>query len=186
MEPPIGTGRVYPNPRVVTQHGRTVRLYDDLLRDRLVVIQFAYTTCTGSCPSTAARLVEVRRLLDDELRREVRFLTFTLDPERDGPAELRAYAERIGAGEGWTFVTGARADLRTIRRFFGLRERDPALDEDPRQHAATLVVGDVARDRWATMAALARSVRIADLVRRTAGRRAGRQGMAGSAAAAGP
>jgi len=38
----------FPNTPLVTQDGARVRFYDDLVRDKCVLIQFMYTTCDGT------------------------------------------------------------------------------------------------------------------------------------------
>jgi protein SCO1/2 len=107
--------------------------------------------------------------------RDVRFVTITLDPEHDRPAALRAHAERLGAGPGWTFVTGAPADLDAVRRFFGVRE-ERAADGTAVRHEV-LLVGNAARDRWTKSPATSRAEEIAAAVLRAAGERAGRSAL---------
>src|SRR5262249_44443966 len=46
----------FPNLPVVTQDGRTVRFYDDLIKGRMVIVSFIYTSCPDICPLTTARL----------------------------------------------------------------------------------------------------------------------------------
>jgi protein SCO1/2 len=167
-----GLGRAHPNPRVATHDGRTVRLYDDLLRDGVVVLSFGYARCTGSCPPTNGRLREVARLLGDRMGRDVRFVTVTLDPERDTPAALRAHAAALGAPRGWTFVTGAAADLAAIRRFYGLRDERDAGGGIVRHEL--LLVGNARRGRWTKQPATLPAGEIAAAVLRAAGERAGR------------
>jgi protein SCO1/2 len=164
-----GPGREYPNPLLVTHEGREVRLYDDLLRDGAVILSFGYARCTGSCPATNATLKRVAAALGERVGRDVRLLTLTLDPEHDRPEVLRRHADLLGAPPGWTFLTGAPADLDAVRRFFGLRDRDPAADEDRGRHAGLLVVGSAARDRWATLPAAAGADEVVALVLRTGG-----------------
>ena len=44
------TGKVsdrFPNIRLTTQYDQPVRFYDDLVKDKIVIINFMYTTCTG-------------------------------------------------------------------------------------------------------------------------------------------
>ena len=38
----------FPNTELTTQKGRRVRFYDDLVRDRCLLINFMYTTCEGT------------------------------------------------------------------------------------------------------------------------------------------
>jgi protein SCO1/2 len=132
---------------VFTSHlGEQVRL-GDAMKDRVAVLAFAYLRCTGSCPKTAATLREVQRMLGDRVGRDVAILTVSLDPEHDTPEALARHARELGAGPGWTFLTGAPADVDAVRRHFGLFDRyDP--DAPRTSHAALVVVGDARSNRW--------------------------------------
>jgi len=52
-------------------NGKPVRFYENLVKDRKVVINFMYTTCAdGTCPITTANLVQVQKLLGDRVGRK--------------------------------------------------------------------------------------------------------------------
>src|SRR5690242_7568372 len=55
--------RHLPNVELLTHDNRTVRFYDDLIKDRRVVIQFMFARCRDICPIITHHLVEVQRLL---------------------------------------------------------------------------------------------------------------------------
>ena len=140
-----------PNVVVETQDGNRVRFYDDLVRNKIVLINFMFTRCPNQCPLTTANLVEVADRLGDRLGREVRIISLTLDPAGDTPDVLRAYARRYGTKPGWYFVTGRPRDLEAIRRRLG--DRDTSVDLN--SHTGLLVYGDDATGQWAAMPALA-------------------------------
>jgi protein SCO1/2 len=137
-----------PNPELTTHEGRTVRFYDDLVRGRVVVIQFFFVHCQGVCPLSTARMLELRDELGERFGREVSFLSITLDPEVDTPDVLATHARELTAGTGWTFLTGARADIDALRRRLGVFDLDPVLDADKNQHAGVLVLGNDRKQRW--------------------------------------
>jgi len=159
----------FPNPRLVTQDGERVRLYDDLVKDRIVMVHFAYTRCTGSCPRSTANLVQVQRLLGERFGRDVHMLTLSLDPANDTPEAMKLHMDALGGRPGWTWLTGARRDLEVVRRFLGFYDPDPRIDADRSQHAGTVLVGNERRGRWSTVPAMIRPQAIVDLVLRTAG-----------------
>ncbi|WP_435010780.1 SCO family protein [Tundrisphaera lichenicola] len=79
------------------------------LRGKAVVVSFVYTTCTGTCPLTTAKLDKVRRRLREEglWGRSVEFVSITLDPDRDTPEVLERYARAYRADpNSWHFLTG--------------------------------------------------------------------------------
>jgi protein SCO1 len=77
------------------------------LAGRPYVAAFIFTRCAGICPAMTARLARLR----PEIPAAVRFVSFTVDPVRDTPEALRAYALAHGAGDDWLFVTGTRQAL---------------------------------------------------------------------------
>ena len=82
--------------------------------DRIVVINFAYTTCTTVCPVSSASLAQVQGQLGDRIGRDVGLVTVTVDPLRDTLARLKAYAGSVGAGAGWTWLTGPKPQVLTV------------------------------------------------------------------------
>jgi protein SCO1/2 len=153
-----------PNLPLETHDGRRVRFYDDLLRGKTVTINFMYTLCGDICPGMTQNLVEVQRLLGDRVGRDIFMYSLSLQPEYDTPAVLRDYAEGFGVGPGWLFLTGAPADLETLRRRLGFTDPDPALDADPEQHIGVLKYGIEPLDRWGGCPALSRPEQIVRLI----------------------
>jgi protein SCO1/2 len=166
-----GSPRRFPNPPLVTQDGRSVRLYDDLVRGRVVMLNFAYTRCQGSCPRSTARLMAVQRLLGERFGRDVTLLTLSLDPEHDTPEAMRRHLAGLGAPPGWTWLTGRRDDLDAVRRFVGFTDRDPALDADRTRHTTLVLLGNDRTGRWSSVPALIPPEQIVAALLRTAGER---------------
>jgi protein SCO1/2 len=137
-------GRDYlPNVPVVTQDGKTLAFYDDVIKDKLVVISFLYTSCRDVCPLTAARLAQVQDRLGDKLGRDVFFVSVSIDPETDTPALLKAQADALRARPGWLFLTGKREDIDAIR--YKLGERSRSLTE----HRNEVLFGNDRTGEWA-------------------------------------
>lgn len=74
------------------------------------VASFIFTSCMGYCPNLVKELrFEVVDRVDDV---EVRFVTISVDPDRDTPERMKKYAEVFGADpERWTFLTGEKATI---------------------------------------------------------------------------
>ena len=106
--------------RLIDQNGRTFEFRT--LRNKVVVLAFAYTTCPDVCPLITAAMKQAQTNLRQTEGRSVFFLTITTDPEVDSPKVLAAYAKRYGADlSGWAFLTGEEAVLRGIWQNFGVR-----------------------------------------------------------------
>jgi len=85
---------------------------DDLL-GKVWVGQFIFTRCAGPCPMITARTASLQDLLKQHSRwRDMRLVSFSVDPEHDTPEVLRRYADTAGADANqWLFLTGERAEM---------------------------------------------------------------------------
>jgi protein SCO1 len=123
---------------LVTQDGRKVHFYSDLLKDRVTVVNVIYTNCKDACPLITARLNEVRRELGELFGSRVFFVSISSDPERDTPQALKKFAQAQHAdAAGWTFLTGSRPD---IDRVLGKLGQAAQSAED---HSTLLLILDV-------------------------------------------
>lgn len=139
----------FPNVPLTTQDGKTVRFYDDLLKGRKVVINVIFTSCTDVCPLETANIVQLTKLLGDRVGKDVWFYSISIDPKRDTPAVLKAYAEKFGAGgPGWLFLTGKAEDIKQITKKLALiRDRDNPTSRQS-HHAPYLVLGIEPSGLW--------------------------------------
>src|SRR2546425_880996 len=136
----------FPNVPLITQDGATVHLYDDLLKGKKVAINLISTSCKDECPLETARLVQVQQLLGDRVGKDLFFYSISIDPERDTPAVLKAYAEKFGVGPGWLFLTGKEDDIKLVAKKLGLSRRSDVLTRDG--HRPSLMIGDEAGGQW--------------------------------------
>jgi len=136
----------FPNVPLVTQDGKSVRFYDDLLKGKSVAVNIIYTSCTDECPLETARLAQLQRLLGERMGKDIFFYSISIDPANDTPAVLKAYMEKFGVGPGWTFLTGNAADIRAVTKKLGLSRYSDAANKDG--HTAILMVGDVPGGQW--------------------------------------
>jgi protein SCO1 len=139
----------FPNVPLTTQNGKTVRFYDDLLKGKKVAINVIFTSCTDVCPLETANLVQLTKQLGDRVGRDVYFYSISIDPKRDTPEVLRAYAEKFGAGgPGWLFLTGKAEDIKQITKKLALiRDRDNPTSRES-HHAPYLVLGIEPSGLW--------------------------------------
>lgn len=141
--------RYFPNVPLQTHDGRSVRFYDDLVKGKKVLINFVYTNCTSTCPRTSSNLKRVQEMLGDRIGRDIFINSLTIDPERDTPKVLNAYARTFDARPGWTFATGRVQDIDAIRRRLGLYSSD-----DFTQHLGLVTFGNEPEGKWGATAAL--------------------------------
>ena len=141
--------RHLPNVELITQDGRKVHFYDDLVKDKRVVIQFMFTRCQDICPVITHHLAEVQTSLKGRVGRDIFFYSISLSPEEDTPGDLKAFAKLHGAGPGWTFLTGKPDDILRLRKSLGFFYKNPKEDADRNNHSGMIVVGTEPLMRWA-------------------------------------
>lgn len=144
----------FSNPLLYSQHGGEFRFYSDLVRNRIVLINFFYTHCNGICLPTTANLLKVHRLLGERVGSEILFISLSLDPERDSQAALYEYAGRFGHPKGWLFLTGDYEQLEELRYQLGAYDLDPVIDADREQHTGLVTFGNDNSNRWAALPAM--------------------------------
>lgn len=132
----------FPNVELVNQDGTSVRFWDDLLRDKIVVVNFVYTECPDICGLSTARMARVVDWLGDKVGRDIFFYSISLDPETDTPERLSEYAAAFDAPDGWMFLTGSPENVNMVR--FKLGERSETLAE----HRSDMVIGNAATGEW--------------------------------------
>ncbi|MDX2308367.1 MAG: SCO family protein [Hyphomicrobium sp.] len=135
-------GDYVPNVPVVGHDGKTYRFYDDLVRGKMVVISFIYTSCANVCPLATARLAMVKDQFGERVGKDIFFLSISIDPARDGPEVIKKYAETYGGGDGWLFLTGEQANIDLIRHRLG--ERSRSLNE----HRSDVILGNDVTKNW--------------------------------------
>ena len=100
------------------------------LKDKIVLVSFIFTTCSGSCPATTHRMSLVQRelktrgLLPESL---IRLLSITLDPARDTPEQLSGYMKLYDAEpRHWSFLTGPAEEVQRTIEAWGMWTRPAA------------------------------------------------------------
>ena len=136
-------GRSYfPNLPVVDQDGRTFRFYDDLVKGKKVIINFVFTSCSAICPLTMARMAQLHDKLEDIAGKDVHFYSITVDPEHDGPTELKRYADAMKLGADWKLLTGKPEEIQIIRDKLGERSRMKS------EHRHEMLIGNDVIGDW--------------------------------------
>ena len=156
--------RYFPDVILRNQDNKKFRFYEDILKDRVVTINFFFAKCEEICPLITSNLVKVQRLLGDRVGREIFMNSFTLKPEQDTPAALKAFAKMHGAGPGWNFFTGKPSDLELLRRSLGFTNPDPRLDQDVNQHIGNIRYGNERLMLWAACPGQANAKYIAESI----------------------
>jgi cytochrome oxidase Cu insertion factor (SCO1/SenC/PrrC family) len=102
-----------PDFALTERNGRQVTRAD--LHGKVWIASFVFTRCTGPCPQISGTVARLQEEL--KLEKDLRFVTFTVDPERDDPDELKQYAVHFSADpERWLFLTGKQDEIYALLR----------------------------------------------------------------------
>jgi protein SCO1/2 len=109
---PLSSHGTLPNFELVNQDAQPFGSAQ--LAGKIWIADFIFTTCPGPCPIISTRMSELQRPLE---KTDVQLVSFTVDPEKDTPEVLRAYAEKLHAQpQRWNFLTGSREAIHSLSR----------------------------------------------------------------------
>jgi protein SCO1/2 len=111
------------------------------LLGKIWIADFIFTSCPGPCPIISSRMSELQKPLEAT---DIHLLSFTVDPEKDTPEVLRAYAGKLHAQPNrWDFLTGARAQIYgLVRDGFKLAISDGSDETGMPVHSTRVVLVD--------------------------------------------
>jgi cytochrome oxidase Cu insertion factor (SCO1/SenC/PrrC family) len=150
----------FPNLVLLTQDNKPVRFYDDLLKGKVALINFLFTTCQGVCSPMTANLAKVQKYLGERVGRDVVIISLSVDPETDTPAVLKKYADKFKAQPGWYFLTGDKKNVDWVLYKLG------GYVEDKQQHSSVLIIGNEVTGEWMKVHAMSNPTEIAEAVTR--------------------
>ncbi len=154
----------FPNVPLFTHAGKRVMFYDDLIRGKIVTLNFFFSKCDEICPMVTANLSRVQKLLGPDLGTKVFMYSFTLKPNEDDVNAIRKYREMYHARPGWTFLTGKLEDIEKIRKGIGFTYPDPVIDGDKTQHIGNVRYGNEPLMLWGACPGMARPEFVAEAV----------------------
>lgn len=153
-----------PNSLVYDQNGKQVDFYTDLIKGKIVAINFIFTTCTASCPPLTATF---RKVQQDAAQRglDVKLISISVDPTVDTPERLLAFAQKFNAEPGWTFVTGDKSEIDALLKGLG------AAVTNKNDHTPMIMIGNDVADYWTRAYGLSSPTKLVDLISDAAGRK---------------
>jgi len=111
---PLSVYQSIPDFVLTAQTGQEFRSAE-MLKGRIWIADFIFTSCTGPCPRMSSQMRRLQENLKD--LPDVRFVSFSVDPVNDTPQVLAAYAKRFEADQSrWAFLTGSQKSLNALAR----------------------------------------------------------------------
>lgn len=138
-----------PNVQLINQDGKKINIHD-LVHNKVVAINFIFTTCTTVCPPMGANFTNLKKRLEPHIQnQELAMISVSIDPVTDTPERLKAWHDKFNPGKGWTLLTGEKAQVNTLLK--GLKVFTPLKE----QHAPIILVGREGNQNWLRANALA-------------------------------
>ena len=157
----VGANEVsIPDVEVLDQNGQKLHLYSDLIKGRVVVVSFFFTSCTFVCPLQGQALAKLRTALGEKLGKDVFFISISTDPKTDTPQRLSLWGKRFGVETGWTLVTGTETVMTQL--LWNLIGEQPG----PQLHSPVLLIGNDRTGTWEDAAGLSSADKLIDIIDR--------------------
>src|SRR5215217_2989450 len=134
--------KYFSDVELIDQDGQKLRFYSDVLKNKVVVINTFFTTCTNICPPMNRNFEKIQEALGDRLGKDVFLVSITVDPATDTPTRLKEYGRRFHARPGWMFLTGKKENvdwaLYKLGQYFETKD----------EHTNIFIIGNEPKGLW--------------------------------------
>ena len=150
--------KYFSDVELINQDGEKVRFYSDVLKNKVVVINTFFTTCTSICPPLNRNFQKIQDALGDRLGKDVFLISISVDPETDTPTRLKEYGRRFKARPGWMFLTGKKENVDWALYKLG------QYVETKGDHTSILIIGNEPKGLWKKAMGLAKAEELIGIV----------------------
>jgi protein SCO1/2 len=92
--------------QLVNQFGKQVTLNDPELKDKILIVDFFFTSCPSICPSLTRNMKKMQDAFN-KTDTVLRFISITVDPARDSAEKLKVYGDKYNINhDTWWMLTG--------------------------------------------------------------------------------
>jgi cytochrome oxidase Cu insertion factor (SCO1/SenC/PrrC family) len=155
---PLSGGVSIPDVSLVDQDGQPVRFRSDLIKGKIVAVNFIFTSCKAICPPMSANFAKLQERLGDRVGDGVELISVSVDPQIDTPERLHEWRKRFGGGRGWTLLTGKKQDVDLL-----LKEME-VFAADKNNHSPFILLGDEGAGKWTRVHGLTAPERLAEMI----------------------
>jgi len=153
-----------PDVNVLDQNGKALNFYTDLVKGKVVAINFIFTTCTTICPPLTATFRRVQQELAAQ-NSSAQLISVSVDPAIDTPERLRDFAAKFKAEPGWAFVTGNTSDINSLLQQLGVAVTNK------NDHTPMILIGNDEAGYWTRAYGLASPTSLVKLITEAANRK---------------
>lgn len=148
---PSAAAKYFSDVELINQDGQKLHFYSDVLKNKVVIINAFFSTCTSVCPPMNRNLEKVQEALGDRLGKDAFLVSITVDPENDTPTRLKEYSRRFHARPGWIFLTGKKENVDWALYKLG------QYVETKGDHSTVIIIGNEPKGLWKKALGLAKS-----------------------------
>lgn len=152
-----------PDLQLLDQDGKTVRFYSDLVKGKVVAIDFIFTTCTTICPPLGATFARIQKVLGERMGSDLQLISISVDPAVDTPQRLKAWSDKFHRKAGWTLVTGPKPDVDALLAALGSEVAGKA------DHTPMILIGNDATGTWTRAYGLGGATQVVKTIESLAG-----------------
>jgi len=153
-----------PDVTVQDQNGKSLNFYTDLVKGKVVAINFVFTTCTTICPPLTATFRRVQQELAAQ-NSSAQLISVSVDPAVDTPERLRDFAAKFKAEPGWAFVTGNTSDINSLLQQLGVAVTNK------NDHTPMILIGNDETGYWTRAYGLSSPTALVKLITEAANRK---------------
>ena len=150
--------KYFSDVELINQDGQKVRFYSDVLKDKVVIINTFFTTCTNICPPMNRNFEKIQEALGERLGKDAFLVSITVDPETDTPARLKEYGSKFHARPGWMFLTGKKENVDWALYKLG------QYVETKNDHTSIFIIGNEPKGLWKKAFGLAKAEELMRIV----------------------
>ena len=150
--------KYFSDVELINQDGEKVRFYSELLKNKVVIINTFFTTCTSICPPMNRNFEKIQEALGDRLGKDAFLISISVDPETDTPTRLKEYGRRFHARPGWIFLTGKKENVDWALYKLG------QYVETKGDHTSIFIIGNEPKGLWKKAMGLAKAEELIRIV----------------------
>lgn len=151
--------KYFTDVELINQNGEKMRLYSDLLKNKVVVVSSFFATCTSVCPPMNRNLEKVQEAFKDRIGKDLLIISISVDPEVDTPPVLKDYAAKFHAVPGRLFLTGKKQNIDWALYKLG------QFVEDKNDHQTIIIIGNERTGLWKKAFGMAKADELIEVIR---------------------
>ena len=159
----IDNDQYFPNYTFTSHEGKSLKFFDDIIKDKIVLINFIYTSCGSSCPLETARLRRVQTILEDKLGKDFFFYSISVDPDNDTVEQMKEFHGKFKLSKGWVFLRGSKSDTEEIQKKYGVFTGE-LTQKNLNDHSLSVIVGNQKTGQWIRRSHLENPTVLANLI----------------------